>query len=311
LRELSALHKKKATAAAATEDVAAGEGAGIVRERLAELAVGTASASTVGQGFFGRVIEWLRNLIKRIFNVVSVVQQAPEAVEQVDPRDKMIAELRAELAATRAELAKLRAAAAARGFDLTRLDQADDAAGRAIDAGVRALELDRARDRARERREAAAMTAAQGGSDAAMAELRNAATDVDRAAADQARLDSEEASAAEAAREASELDIKDPARAEELRQAWLILDRRIRAAHAQIVEELRHPPSDEPDGPLPTDPDARVKLIQERRAALKQARLDREDQLASWADERRAIEREMWPEQDFDLDDDGPLEQRR
>lgn len=310
LREVPALTSKKTATAVASAGVAAGGSAGIELERPPAPGAGASSASTIDVGFFGRVIEWLRNLIKRIFNVVSV-EPARAALEQVDPRDKMLAELRAELAATRAELAKLRAAAAARGFDLSNLDQADDAAGRAIDAGVRALELDRARDRARQRREFAAMAAAQQGSSAAIAEVSNAAAGVDRAAADQAQLDSEEASAAEAAREASELDIKDPARAEELRQTWLILDRKIRAAHAQIVDELRHPPSDEPEGPQPTDPDARVKLIQEHRAALKQARLDREDQLASWADERRAIEREMWSEQDLDLDDDGLLEQLR
>lgn len=311
LREVPALSSKKTATAAASVGVAEGGSAGIELERPTAPGVSAPSASTIDGGFFGRVIEWLRNLIKRIFNVVSVAQPAPAVLEQIDPRDKMLAELRAEFAATRAELAKLRAAAAARGFDLSSLDQADDAAGRAIDAGVRALELDRARDRARQRREFAAMAAAQQGSSAAIAEVSNAAAGADRAAADQAQLDTEEASAAEAAREASELDIKDPARAEEMRQAWLILDRKIRTAHAQIVDELRHPPSDEPEGPLPTDPDARVTLIQEHRAALKQARLDREDQLASWADERRAIEREMWPEQDLDLDADGLLEQLR
>lgn len=309
LREALQLPLKKTAVDAAPTSAAVSSGVDTNLEQLTTHSGGCPFAAISDVGFIGRVIQFFKNLLERIFGVVSVPHQAPNAVEQEDQRDLLIAQLRTELAATRAELAKLRAAASALGFDLASADQADDAVCRAIDAGARALEFDIARVRAGQRGEHDAMAAAQRNAEVALAEIHEAAADVERAATEQARRDGKEVSAAEAARVASDLDSKDPARAEELRQAWLILDRKIRAAHARIAEELRHPPLTEPEGSLPTYQAAQVTLTEEHRAALKQSRLERESQLASWVDERRAIEREMWPEQDLDdREDDAERE---
>lgn len=144
-------------------------GAGADLSRPAAPDMGTSGellAPVVGDwdaNWIARFLSWLKNWFARLFGVAT--QPAPPDLalpDTPDPREKLIAELREALAQVRSELATLRARAAAQGFDLSKVTLAEDAAVKGLDAGERALELDRERDQARAARELRALRAADG-----------------------------------------------------------------------------------------------------------------------------------------------------
>ena len=257
--------------------------------------------------WIARFLSWIKNWFARLFGVAT--QPAPPGLalpDAPDERELLIAELRQALAQVRSELAALRARAAAQGFDLSNVTLAEDAAVKGLEAGALALQLDRERDQARAARELRALRAADGDRATEVAKIEAAASAVATAREGQILLDAEEERARRWASGKSELDSRDPQQAQLLREEWLTLSRRIRAGQEQEISNFKRPLetlSQAEISALPRDIDARVAALRAHREAQLESRRLLADQIASWAGARRAIEAQLWPENELDAAD--------
>lgn len=119
-------------------------------------------------------------------------------------------------------------------------------------------------------------------------------------------LDAEEERARRWASGKSEMDSRDPQQAQLLREEWLTLSRRIRAGQEQEISNFKRPLetlSQAEISALPRDIDARVAALRAHREAQLESRRLLADQIASWAGARRAIEAQLWPENELDAAD--------